>query len=178
MDTRFRDQCHDRLLGLPTNFGTKLTFPNTGTWAATARFLWGTETGRNSMASETPRQKRITGRVIMSSSTANSRAAVTAKAARPLPSHLRKPAPPDTRASPATVAIFAAPRRRKQRDEQVSRSARASPTSERTGIVRVHARWQDGTPAAQLHVVGRPPPPGGLASPTAIPGKSFTPRRS
>jgi Family of unknown function (DUF6496) len=64
MDTRFRDQCHDRLLGLPTNFGTKLTFPNTGTWAATARFLWGTETGRNSMASETPRQKRITGRVM------------------------------------------------------------------------------------------------------------------
>ncbi len=133
------------------------------------------------MASETPRQKRITGRVMHEfkhgelKSGRNGKGGKVKSRRQAIAIALEEAGA--SRAAPATGAIFVARKRRRLRDEQDSRNVRASPTSARTGSVRVPARWQVETPAKLRRTDGKRPSRA-LGNPTDIPGKNFTRGRS
>ena len=132
------------------------------------------------MARETPRQKRITGRVMHEFKHGELKSGRNGKGGK-VKSRRQAIAIALEEAGTSRYESDSRNRRnlrrtekgRRLRDEQDSRNVRASPTSARTGSVRVPARWQVETPAKLRHAHGKRPSRA-LGNPTDIPGKNFT----
>jgi hypothetical protein len=183
MDAHLRDGRHDQSPWMPINFGPTPSFPEPGTCQAALRFLWKAENGRTSMASETPRQKRITGRVMHEFKHGELKSGRDGKGGK-VKSRRQAIAIALEEAGASRYESESRNRRNLRRTEKKEAQGRTG-QQEREGTSHVGAyRKRESTRAmagrdarGTTALVVRPRPPG-LASPTAIPGKSFTPRRN